>query len=118
MMSRAHRIQNYDAGVPSASASKPAKRGGLVNKLGMALRRHAWKADFNQCTGRQLVGAIKRAVRNHQVDSKDDYPFVLIGHSKLFTEANERSLQPFLEFVAKNTDAFRFSTFGGTKLGF
>jgi hypothetical protein len=88
------------------------KKNGLVSKIGMALRRHAWKADFNQCTGRQLVGAIKRAARNHQSDSKVDYPFVLIGHSKLFTEANERSLRPFLEFVAKESKDFGFATFG------
>ena len=111
MMSRAHRIQNYDAGVPTSSASKPAKKGGLVSKIGMAMRRHAWKADFNQCTGRQLVGAIKRAARNHQGDSIVDYPFVLIGHSKLFTEANERSLRPFLEFVGGNGSQFGFATF-------
>jgi hypothetical protein len=37
---------------------------------------------------------------------------VLIGHSKLFTRFNERSLKPFLRFVAERSDRFRFGTFG------
>jgi hypothetical protein len=37
---------------------------------------------------------------------------VLIGHSKLFTRFNERSLEPFLRFVAERSDRFRFGTFG------
>ena len=38
-------------------------------------------------------------------------PFVLIGHSKTFTRYNERMLAPFLAFVAKHPDRFRFGTF-------
>jgi hypothetical protein len=46
--------------------------------------RHAWKADFNQCTGRQLIAAIKRASARF---ASFDAPllFVLIGPSKLFS---------------------------------
>ena len=41
----------------------------------------------------------------------DSLPFVLIGHSKTFTAHNERSLRPFLEFVAERPDRFSFGTF-------
>jgi hypothetical protein len=40
-----------------------------------------------------------------------DLPFVLIGHSKLFTRANASSLRPFLAHVRENSDRFRFGTF-------
>jgi hypothetical protein len=36
---------------------------------------------------------------------------VLIGHSKTFTGHNERSLRPFLEFVAEHPERFTFGTF-------
>jgi len=74
-------------------------------------RRHSWKADFNQCTGRQLIRAINRA--EHLVNGRSAglVPFVLIGHSKLFTQANARSLEPFLHYAASREKRFRFATF-------
>ena len=96
---------------PSGGNSNQASRPRKVLKLAKAaFRRHAWKADMNQCTGRQLVSALVRAermARNEGVDA----PFVLIGHSKLFDRNNERSLQPFLRFVASNPSRFKFGTF-------
>jgi hypothetical protein len=80
------------------------------SKISSAFQRHAWKADFNQCTGRQLIGALKRAAVEHDQEGFS-LPFVLIGHSKLFIRQNERSLRPFLEFVADKPQAFRFSTY-------
>ena len=71
-------------------------------------QRHAWKADFNQCTGRQLIGAAKRI---EMASEGRAMPMVLIGHSKLFDSANARSLQPFLEFVRAHTGSFRFGLF-------
>jgi hypothetical protein len=76
------------------------------------LQKHAWKADFNQCTGRQLIGAARRAERLAQAEGAASAPFVLIGHSKLFTPANERSLERFLRFAATRAERFRFATYG------
>ncbi len=73
-------------------------------------RRCAWKADFNQCTGRQLVSALRRAEADYGNGSVS-LPFVLIGHSKLFTRFNEWNLRPFLAFVAGHPDRFRFARF-------
>jgi len=36
---------------------------------------------------------------------------VLIGHSKLFTHQNEKSLQPFLKFVMASPGKIGFGTF-------
>ena len=38
-------------------------------------------------------------------------PFVLIGHSKLFTSVNARGLRPFLDHIKENSERFRFGTF-------
>ena len=70
----------------------------------------AWKLDFNQCSGRQLVAGLERAYRRYD-DRARLRPVVLIGHSKLFTAHNERSLAPFLEHVASRPDRYRFGTF-------
>jgi hypothetical protein len=89
-------------------------RGGLGGRLAslrsLLLAKHAWKADFNQCTGRQLVGALRRIERCHGGCS-GELPVVLIGHSKLFNALNERSLEPFLAFVGAHRDRFTFGRF-------
>jgi hypothetical protein len=72
--------------------------------------KHPWKADFNQCTGRQLIRALLNAEGKYR-DHIEPLPFVLIGHSKLFTRHNERSLESFLEFVASGSDRFGFGCF-------
>ena len=76
------------------------------------LTGHPWKADFNQCTGRQLIGAVDRAGRLVDGKSSELAPFVMIGHSKLFTPANERSLERFLRYAASRKQEMRFATFG------
>ncbi|HOX56478.1 MAG TPA: hypothetical protein P5205_06665 [Candidatus Paceibacterota bacterium] len=113
LQSRAHRVADASGGysVPSKGNSRAAR---VVRSLSWLTRNHAWKADFNQCTGRQLVGALKRAEARYAWLSSD-LPFVLIGHSKLFTADNERSLRPFLEFVAGEKSRFGFGTFGDFK---
>jgi hypothetical protein len=85
--------------------------GGLLRALGSLVRKHAWKMDFNQCSGRQLIGALKRIAARYG-DFPYPLPVVLIGHSKLFTTYNERDLTTFLEYVAEHTADYRFSTFG------
>jgi hypothetical protein len=83
---------------------------GRGKKTGL-FQRHSWKADFNQCNGRQLIGALKRAAAQYDQPC-GELPFVLIGHSKLFTRFNKWSLRPFLEFVAGHSQAFGFGKFG------
>jgi hypothetical protein len=98
---------------PSASVSPSLSRSRLGRVLGKAkklLAKQPWKMDFNQCTGRQLVEGLRR-VEERYGHPDAPLPFVLIGHSKTFTRHNERSLRPFLEFVAEHPDRFSFGTF-------
>jgi glycosyltransferase involved in cell wall biosynthesis len=98
------------AEVQAKQPPPPTRKRGILDKLLFPVRRHAWKADFNQCAGRQLIQALRRAEGNVSAIF-DDVPFIAIGHSKLFNSLNERSLRPFLEFVAQNKDRFGFETF-------
>ena len=82
---------------------------GAAPKLAGLLQKNAWKADFNQCSGQQLINALLRAER--QTSATEIVPFVLIGHSKLFTLWNETTLRPFLEFICKQGMRFNFGTF-------
>jgi hypothetical protein len=111
LMSRGHRFRNSYGNGGSESRSRVQK---MLRKLSMLTRSHPWKADFNQCTGRQLIGALGRAARAHDPNGQEQLPFVLIGHSKLFTKANQRSLGDFLRFVTQNRTRFRFGTFHDT----
>jgi hypothetical protein len=77
----------------------------------LLIERHAWKLDFNQCSGRQLIAAAKRIAQRYG-QASGDLPIALIGHSKIFTAMNERSLEPFLRFVDDHGDTFAFGTFG------
>ncbi|MGD0812287.1 MAG: hypothetical protein ABSA83_01675 [Verrucomicrobiota bacterium] len=106
-----HRVDHPPSGHASFGLTSPVRPSGLAGRLSQVTRKHAWKADFNQCTGRQLIRALHRAERK-TTGMTDDLPFILIGHSKLFNSLNERSLRPFLEFVAQNKDRFGFGTFG------
>jgi hypothetical protein len=84
--------------------------GTLARLRDLFVRKHPWKLDFNQCSGRQLIAAARR-VQNLYGRASGDLPIVLIGHSKIFTRINERSLEPFLRFIADNGDVFAFGTF-------
>lgn len=86
----------------------------VKRKLSMVLRVHPWKADFNQCSGQQLIRAIARSARRHDPNGRKNLPFVLIGHSKLFTRFNEWSLRPFLRFIRRNPERFAFGTFSSS----
>jgi hypothetical protein len=74
-------------------------------------KKYPWKADFNQCTGSQLIKEISKVFK-HCGSDKKDIPFVLIGHSKLFSKSNEKILSPFLKFITKNPDSFGYSLYG------
>jgi hypothetical protein len=72
--------------------------------------RHALKADFNQCTGAQLIRQLKN-VESRYGHLDFDMPFIFIGYSKLFNYWNEITLTPFLKFVKDNPDRYTFATF-------
>jgi len=114
-LSQLHRISRTTAGTEgerSATVQPRGKAGQILSSLG---NLHAWKGDFNQCSGRQLIHALERAESTYGcIDN--DLPFVLIGHSKLFTGLNERSLRPFLHFVSSHPDRFGFTTFAALDL--
>jgi len=110
---RRHRVPNtnpYTSG-DSAPRRSPSK----LHRLARLAGKHAWKADFNQCTGRQLIAALRRGAQRHRQEP-GILPFVLIGHSKLFTRWNERSLCPFLAYVRRNSSRFAFGTFDSLNL--
>jgi hypothetical protein len=90
-------------------------RSKLARMFGLLTQRHAWKADFNQCSGRQLIRALERADANHNLNG-ESLPFVMIGHSKLFTKQNERDLETFLSRVGRDPSRFGFGTYGGLGL--
>lgn len=98
------------AGEGRRGRPRRALAGKVLAKARAIARKYPWKVDFNQCTGEQLIEGLQRAeARYGHPDAP--LPFVLIGHSKTFTSHNERSLRPFLEFVAARPDRFSFGTF-------
>lgn len=107
LIGRFHRLSNGGHAITSGPADRAA---GQPGGLRSALRLHAWKADFNQCTGRQLISAIERAEAQF-ARSDVPLPFVLIGHSKLFSRFNEWSLRPFLAHVRRHPTRFQFGKF-------
>ncbi len=93
-----------------ASADGGARPDRVARLRRLLREKHAWKLDFNQCSGRQLVAALRRVEARYGA-REETLPVVLIGHSKLFTAWNARSLEPFLRFVAANADRFAFGRF-------
>jgi hypothetical protein len=57
-----------------------------------------------------LIDSLKRAEAKYG-STAEALPFVLIGHSKLFTRQNQNALSPLLEFVVRAPERFRFGTF-------
>lgn len=112
LMTRGHPIvtEYQNGGDVAAKPAAPAMK--VKKRLAMLTRRHAWKADFNQCTGRQLIRALERASLTH-AGVHGELPFVLIGHSKQFTPSNERSLESFLRHVAQGHQKYQFGVFAG-----
>jgi hypothetical protein len=103
-----HRVPSVVPGSSNGSSPDPPKNSNPLRYLSALTRKHAWKADFNQCTGRQLIRALQRAERKYG-HLPGPLPFVLMGHSKLFTPANEKSLRPFLKYVSENQFRYQFS---------
>jgi hypothetical protein len=111
LMGRAHRVLAAPLNGSQGESRRSLSRLKFFSRIPNFARRHAWKADFNQCTGQQLIKAIRRACRKSDASRQQELPFVLIGHSKLFTEGNQRSLAPFLAFVTRQRTQLRFGTF-------
>jgi hypothetical protein len=110
LMTRNHPIATEYRNGGDAAAVRPTLTTKVIKKISMLTRLHAWKADFNQCTGRQLIAALNRAACKY-ASAKGELSFVLIGHSKLFTRFNQWSFQPFLAYVAQRPESFGFGTF-------
>lgn len=108
-----HKIRHQEgpnAQQRSAAAALPAWK---VARMAMVFQKHAWKADFNQCGSKQLINALHNASIRYDSRKGLVLPFVLIGHSKLFTKRNERSLRPFLAHAAHHPDKYAFDTLLG-----
>jgi hypothetical protein len=109
-LSRRHRM-------PSAMRIPSATTGPNRSLFDRLTRKHAWKADFNQCSGRQLIASLARARQAHRLaPGGPTVPFVLIGHSKLYTRYNEYSLRPFLAHVAADPTHYSFARFSDIAL--
>jgi hypothetical protein len=112
-MGRRHRIRHKDGSSKLQSGVTEASQARCWTLMAKVFQKHAWKADFNQCVSKQLTNVLDR-VSNRYVNQKDMLvPFILIGHSKLFTNRNERSLTPFLEYCAQHPDKFDFDSLSG-----
>ncbi|NGZ09615.1 MAG: hypothetical protein CV088_09550 [Nitrospira sp. LK70] len=120
LMSLRHRVgQSGLSSQQTRSHATPAGNGWLGSVapdsqgegwLATLLQRHAWKADFNQCGGGQLINALHRASDRYDPHNNKMLPFILIGHPKLFTKRNEKSLSLLLRHCAKHPDKFEFGT--------
>lgn len=59
------------------------------------------KMDFNQVNSRGLKRMMKNVMRRADDAMKDNVDVILIGHSKTFVPYNEKTLEPFLQWVNK-----------------
>src|SRR5439155_5157337 len=95
--------------VASSKQDTSPKQPRLIKYFSMLTSGLAWKMDFNQCTGNQLINGLKRIEIKYE-HMGCDLPVVLIGHSKIFTSINEKSLIPFIEYRAKINNKYCFAT--------
>lgn len=114
LLERRHKLLDGSGGNPRGFPTVQTQRSSY-DSWNWLTRQHAWKADFNQCSGRQLIRSLERAETKY-ARNETELPFVLIGHSKLFSRLNELSLRPFLEYVAKHPNRFGFGRFAEFQL--
>lgn len=112
-MSRQHKVRPRGSDNLQHGVTPAAPHNGKESWATAILQRHAWKADFNQCSSKQLISALQRASNRYDRPRDTPLPFILIGHSKLFTQRNERKFASFLAHCAKNSDKFTFDTLNG-----
>ncbi|MEI6166058.1 MAG: hypothetical protein WCS52_02585 [bacterium] len=115
-VSSMHKISSSDGRGQPKGLTPPQSKSMGQGLLQWVRRKHAWKADFNQCTGQQLIGALNRASRNHDRGNYGVLPFVLIGHSKLFIRLNQWSVKSFLDYAARDPIRFQFGRLTDTFL--
>lgn len=108
---RFHKLDSSKANLADKRNNEEDDRA-LINGFipSLLTQKYAWKMDFNKCTGKQLIKSIEKINKKYR-NSEYNIPLVLIGHSKLFNAINERSLKPFLEFIAENNSDYSFGTF-------
>jgi hypothetical protein len=104
LQARLHPFRAVDAGAAPAGP-RGERPGGIARRLSLLTRRHAWKADFNQCTGSQLIDLLKRTADEHR-DAADPVTVVMIGHSKLCTPWSARAVEAVLKYLRDNSAAF------------
>lgn len=110
MQSKIHNFTDAEPFNRSASNGNDSKGESKKSFIKKITRMYPLKADFNQCTGRQLINQLKRMEQKYS-HLKVDIPFVTIGHSKLFNKINEISLRSFLKYVHDNPERYKFATF-------
>ena len=60
------------------------------------------KMDFNQVNGKGLIRMMKNIMRRAKREQIENLDIVLIGHSKTFVPYNEKTLRPFLQWLAQH----------------
>lgn len=99
--------------IPDTPAKKRARTCSSQFRAGLSMLqdKHAWKADFNQCSGGQMIAALNRMIPYKQSHPDHVLPFVMIGHSKIYNAWNEISLKGFLDACRRQPETVRFDSF-------
>ena len=81
LMTWRHSVKRENRG--GSFLDEPASKGWYkwLRPIRFMANKHAWKADFNQCTGKQLIQTLERA---QQKMHNNELPLVLIGHPESF----------------------------------
>ena len=110
-----HRVPRRETstGAEQMEEADPLRK--AANPMHLLRLKYARKGDINQCSGRQLIHMLIRAEKIYG-GATADFPLVFIGHSKLFTHFNGRSLKKFLSFAAKFPKKFCFTTLSALDL--
>jgi len=98
-----HKLNNF--------GSQRGPKGYSQSIFALIFKRSPWKLDFNQATSNQMIGALKRVLKNNS-GHNGIIEVISIGHSKTFIKCNERSLRRFLAFASKQNELSfgKFST--------
>lgn len=117
ILEKMHPDQKYEpAELNDKTINNAEQKKSVLNKaLSFISDKHAWKMDFNQCTGKQLLAGLQRIEKKYS-DLNKKIPVVLIGHSKIFTRLNEKQLKPFLQYVKNHPDKYFFADFSDFNL--
>ncbi|MBK6854921.1 MAG: hypothetical protein IPG93_25940 [Burkholderiales bacterium] len=103
-------------GVVESSVDTPVQTSRARRRFSRLLTRHAWKADFNQCSAGQLIDALERARQRHDPDESRQVPFVMIGHSKLFDRQNESTVRRILAHASRYPQRYGYCALSNTPL--